>query len=1534
MADDIDKLFAAIESDSPTLIEESNSDERSGIGSALRDTGTSFKESFTDDKIGATKELLEKAIPRTISEEYNTVKDAVDEVKAIYDDNIVGLKKSAKGIVDLVKEKTPTNSKFRSILNRVSAAMATSERTSSFNSNQPTEDEVVAKKLDDLFTKNRKMDQVKDIIQETKEEDRHGSTIKLLADILGNLRYSNRFREDVAERYYRKSLELKYKHLYLSKQQLEATKIGFDTFKTQLDAIVHNTNLPDLVKLRRNEQLRETLQHRFRENLADVFYSTANPLTQFKENLVKKIASTTTGIKDGLMGAGDMASMAGATENIPKAQLAGMMLADKAKSYFGDLAGEKLNSNRKVREKLYDVKTAMADPKEYLRELAGKEFDKNTRVGRLNSKILRMIGDITNSDRDNLTRYKEFDLDEATMFDNRTKNSIVKIIPNLLSKMYIELRGIRTGEDSSGLFYDYNTSTIRSRNNIKDNMLKDASRALHNSAGGNLDRISRLVKDDTLTDEDLSDFRKSILTHVTENRSMSPKALLSDEFINTLPESKRDRIREAIAKTLEDSKDDLYILDDIKSSMMGVKNNTPLIDKQIEDYYRNGQMDEVIKTGLVDYDETNKLYTINRAKYIELLHDAHDLAKNGKVAEPEISTPNINTDAIKIAREAIKRTKSTSGMESSLPIGQSNYQVDKNNLYMPTGMDMAKFTIPTQLPKTIEEETRTNVIREAVSSTIGRNKAAVDKIIENQIKEAYKPNFVMVDEEDSFSKEKESIKKNIFDNFKVDTTLDNLIKESKVGYGRMFNMYKNTGAHLSGMDFKTWTSNIGFKSNGDEFVKSEDIDDESKFTGKEATLKSRFRDKLLNGRGLDVFRDKNGKITIGSILKKTREWDRKMFKSIPSVIGGTIGAGIRTPKAILELIKGKKQFGDNDGDGDIDNGWKDRLSRFKDTVTGKKKTKEDKDEDGTDKKSGGIWDKIKSMIPLLGTLMAGLGSVGGMFKSLASLGMSAGKAIVSAGSLAVKAVKGGAAVASATATGISAAKATGSVAAGVAAAKGKLNTKKPSGNKIMNLLKGFKSKIAQKFGKSAGGKILAKLASKISARLIPGLGQAILAYDAVMITKLMIGGLALNSAISKQILGFDLFNDDDPAVDEQGEPIKPDEPDTEKEIERAEKNNTIDKVNMSDKKAPIPTNEKPLSFLDRIKKALGIDSYRKGTGDRATVLKDGTNDYLRGGTFTTPPSKEEVFSSIEKAAKLVGVDPNVLKIFAGIESDFNPRAKAPTSSAKGLFQFIDGTWSSMVEKYGDKYGVDRFTSPYDPLASSIMGALYIKDNAKYLSAVKDNISPTDLYMAHFLGPKGAKDFFSARTDDIAAGILPKAARANRSIFFKRDRTPRTIAEVYELMQNKIMGKAQRYGFIPKDTSKTVASKEPANNTRYDSKSPISSKTPAPILNGNVGVKDKPKKSEVISKIQKKESKEPVLEMPTTVDLTPNLNSIEGVLNKSYDVQVNMSKTLDKILDKLDDKTLAKETTSSSKSKMVMDIPEPPINVAKKRYNAS
>ena len=198
---------------------------------------------------------------------------------------------------------------------------------------------------------------------------------------------------------------------------------------------------------------------------------------------------------------------------------------------------------------------------------------------------------------------------------------------------------------------------------------------------------------------------------------------------------------------------------------------------------------------------------------------------------------------------------------------------------------------------------------------------------------------------------------------------------------------------------------------------------------------------------------------------------------------------------------------------------------------------------------------------------------------------------------------------------------------------------------------------------------------------------------------------------------------------------------------------------------------------------------------------------------TPAPGAVPVLDAVQNASTRTGVDFDYLVDVARVESRFNPTAKAPTSSARGLYQFTKQTWLATLRRHGADHGLGwaanaigqdasgRFSiaDPMlrdqilglrdDPVAASNMAAALTSDNQDYIeSRIGRAAEPVDLYLAHFLGSGGAARFLSAwdeNPDQAGATMMPEAAAANRPVFYNADGSMRSLGEIREFFRAKL-----------------------------------------------------------------------------------------------------------------------------------------------------
>ena len=189
-----------------------------------------------------------------------------------------------------------------------------------------------------------------------------------------------------------------------------------------------------------------------------------------------------------------------------------------------------------------------------------------------------------------------------------------------------------------------------------------------------------------------------------------------------------------------------------------------------------------------------------------------------------------------------------------------------------------------------------------------------------------------------------------------------------------------------------------------------------------------------------------------------------------------------------------------------------------------------------------------------------------------------------------------------------------------------------------------------------------------------------------------------------------------------------------------------------------------------------------------------------------------VAGAIRQAAHATGTSFHYLLATAQVESGLNPQAGASTTSARGLFQFIEQTWLATMKDAGPALGYSRYANAItktssgryvvsdpamrteilklrnDPTVNAVMAGAFTQSNAAALTSRLGRApSESELYLAHFLGSGGAARLITlgaSHPGTAAADYFSGAARANRSIFYNNQGQARTIAQVTNLLSSR------------------------------------------------------------------------------------------------------------------------------------------------------
>lgn len=186
--------------------------------------------------------------------------------------------------------------------------------------------------------------------------------------------------------------------------------------------------------------------------------------------------------------------------------------------------------------------------------------------------------------------------------------------------------------------------------------------------------------------------------------------------------------------------------------------------------------------------------------------------------------------------------------------------------------------------------------------------------------------------------------------------------------------------------------------------------------------------------------------------------------------------------------------------------------------------------------------------------------------------------------------------------------------------------------------------------------------------------------------------------------------------------------------------------------------------------------------------------------------RSSVLAALKHAAAATGSDFHYLLGTAMRESSLKPNAQSSTSSAAGLFQFIDQTWLGLVKEHGAQHGIGNLASAItrdangryradasakqsilalrkDPQLCALMAGEHAKSTQGQLQAsLGREICGGELYAAHFLGPDAAGKLIRMAEKNpgaSAAAQFPQAAHANKSVFYHADGRAKSVREVYD-----------------------------------------------------------------------------------------------------------------------------------------------------------
>lgn len=183
--------------------------------------------------------------------------ETIQEMGPIWTQMKTGLRKLAPFGKDLVPD---------SIYNKIMNKLSAEEDTHKGPDKREERNNAITRELDTIFgaqeaqrQEERKQDAVREMFNDRIMASRHREMAGLSLDTRNQMIFQTQFIRGTFTNWLRKKLEIDYRRLYLAEDQLEASRITAQMLEKKLDAIRHNTALPDYAKIKLSEVVQKKI---------------------------------------------------------------------------------------------------------------------------------------------------------------------------------------------------------------------------------------------------------------------------------------------------------------------------------------------------------------------------------------------------------------------------------------------------------------------------------------------------------------------------------------------------------------------------------------------------------------------------------------------------------------------------------------------------------------------------------------------------------------------------------------------------------------------------------------------------------------------------------------------------------------------------------------------------------------------------------------------------------------------------------------------------------------------------------------------------------------------------------------------------------------------------------------------------------------------------------------------------------------------------------------------------------------------------
>lgn len=638
---------------------EKNKSNRSPALNATADVAKGISDAVISKQ--GMKTILTKVLPKSYGEVFEEVSNAKDNLGYTIGESLESLNSVKKQTQNLLRKAIPVAdrnglTKLSGLLNKVAG-----EAEDSYDNQQESidakRDDSINKTIGELFSlqtkvqqKQKAIDEKKELARDAVETTRFEGQYRVLASVDASLRQSVLFSNTNTFNYYRKSIELGIRQLHvLSDIYHNQSTSNVNLLKT-LNDIKLNTGLPDYVKMKNTEAIKQQVKQKFFGGISSSFLerftkNIGENISQYVGTLSELTETLFPFLEDGMDSLTEEDDGFGESKTRRASSLASGSLLALAGDRIGKSLRKRMKGNKygeKILEggvKLNRFKNNMGPElskmlgnkaiEEKLIKLFGsrtENFDGTRGAKESNSFVEFLLNGIDwlkmhvdeASDKakaitvDNLNGYKDFNTAEGQQ--RLTNKSVNVIIPGYLARILREITMLRTGTSAELLDYNHATGSFQKSSVIQKDLTvraigESAANTFKNTGDDILgklklhgrNKIGKLEYKEGFTKADADLVGQILISYSKSGNPLTPELLSNpDTFSILLGEEKAkiiaNKFKELDKKDLDTGSDEISNINStINNASKSLEPNIQLINNLAA----TGQLDYLRRSGLV-----------------------------------------------------------------------------------------------------------------------------------------------------------------------------------------------------------------------------------------------------------------------------------------------------------------------------------------------------------------------------------------------------------------------------------------------------------------------------------------------------------------------------------------------------------------------------------------------------------------------------------------------------------------------------------------------------------------------------------------------------------------------------------------------------------------------------------------------------------------------------------------------------------------------------------------------------------------------